>query len=326
MTQADSPESPLSAASDAVGTAAEAFELLSSETRLAILVALWDAYDPFDDENAVGFTDLRRTVGMTDSGQFNYHLEKLTGHFVESAAEGYELREPGRKFVRAVIAGAGIEEPTMDRTEIDMDCTLCGGDVEVFYEDGWVYNVCTDCDGLWDDEEAPTGHLSKFQFDPAGFAHRSADEVYAAAWVRAFQHIYSMIEGVCPTCSGSVDRSLDTCSDHDESGVCEACGRRTALTVRFRCPVCKDWARGTMGVVAKYHPAAVAFYYDHGLTLQYGFNDVASINDRLERGVTSSEVLSEDPLTVRVTLALDGDELALDLAEDLTVLDVHEPA
>lgn len=325
MEQADSQSSPLSAASDALGPAVEAFELLSNETRLAILVALWDAYDPFEDENAVAFADLRRTVGTADSGRFNYHLTKLTGHFVESTDDGYELREPGRKFVRAVIAGAGIEEPALGRTEIDMACMLCGSDVEVFYEDGWIYNACTDCEGLWDDGEAPRGHLSKFRLDPAGFANRSADEVYAAAWVRAFQRIYSMIEGVCPTCSGPVERSLDRCDDHGEGGVCEACGRRTALTTRFRCPVCKDWARGTVGVVAKYHPAAVAFYHDRGLSLQYGFNDVASINERLERGDTTAEVLSEDPLEVRVTLELDGDELAIELAEDLSVLDVREP-
>ncbi|MFB6139180.1 MAG: hypothetical protein ABEJ26_01945 [Halosimplex sp.] len=326
MEQADSPESPLATAAESVGPAAAAFELLGNEARLAILVALWDAHEPFGDGTAVGFSELRRRVGVADSGQFNYHLEKLTDHFVESTPAGYRLGEPGRKFVRAVVAGAGIEEPTLERTEIDMSCTLCGGAVEVLAEDGWVYNVCTECDGLFADPDSPTGHLSKFRIDPAGFTDRSPAEVYAAAWVSAFQHLYSMIEGVCPSCSGPIDRSLVRCGAHDESGVCDECGRRAAVVAGFACPVCKDWAQTTLGGVAKYHPAAVAFHYERGLSLQYGFNDLASINERLARGSTDWELLDEDPLRVRVTLELDGDELALDLAEDLSVVDVREPS
>ncbi|WP_123538851.1 winged helix-turn-helix domain-containing protein [Halosimplex salinum] len=325
MERSDAEASPLSAAPGTTGPASEAFELLSNETRLAILVALWDAYDPFDGENAVRFSDLREAVGVTDSGQFNYHLEKLTGHFVESTDEGYELREPGRKFVRSVVAGAGIEEPTLEPTEIDMDCSLCGGAVEVGYEDGWVYNACTECDGLFAGEDTTRGHLSKFKLDPAGFTGRSPEEIYATAWVRAFQRLYTMIEGVCPSCSGPVERSLARCESHDDDGVCDECGRGAAVTAQFECPVCKDWAVTTLGGVAKYHPAAVAFHYERDLSLQYGFNDLASINERLETGRTDWEVLSDDPLRVLVTLELDGDELRLELAEDLSVADVTGP-
>ena len=56
---------------------ADAFALIGNETRLAILEALWAA-----DERPVSFSELRRAVGMRDSAQFNYHLQKLTGHFV----------------------------------------------------------------------------------------------------------------------------------------------------------------------------------------------------------------------------------------------------
>ncbi|MUV60221.1 hypothetical protein [Halobacterium sp. CBA1126] len=52
-------ESPLDA--PAAGTqATEAFELLSDETRLAILVALWEHADPFGDDDAVRFLTCSR--------------------------------------------------------------------------------------------------------------------------------------------------------------------------------------------------------------------------------------------------------------------------
>jgi len=319
MANGDSSGSPLSRLS--VGERpTEAFELLGNETRLAILVALWEQIEPFSGDAAVSFSDLRDSVGTTDSGQFNYHLERLTGHFVESTEAGYELSEAGRTIVRSVISGAGIEEPTLEPEAVDTTCTLCGGGVEVAYENGWVYVRCTECDGLWNEgDDGRTGHLAKFSLDPAGLTGRSAEKIYAAAWVRSFRKLYSMIEGVCSSCSGPVECRLDDCDDHDHEGVCSNCGRRTRVVARFHCTVCKEWAQTTLGGVVKYHPAVVAFCYERGLELQYGFNDLQHIEARLQGTASTVERVSEDPLRVRVTTEMDGDSIAVELDEDLTV-------
>lgn len=54
-----------------------AFKHLSDESRLAILPALWEAYEPFADNNALSFSELREQVEYETSGNFSYHLEKL---------------------------------------------------------------------------------------------------------------------------------------------------------------------------------------------------------------------------------------------------------
>jgi DNA-binding transcriptional ArsR family regulator len=315
--------SPLEALS-AASRATDAFELLSNETRLAILVALWEAYEPFDESNGVRFSELRSRVGTVDSGQFNYHLDRLESHFVESTDGGYTLSEAGLKFVRSVIAGTGVEAPEVERTEVDTACTLCGGGVEIDFEDGWLFVVCSDCDGVWlqGDDGRRSGHLAMFSLDPAGLQDRSPEEVYAAAWVRTFQRLYSMIERVCPTCSGRVERSLDVCTDHVE-GECPHCDRRDRTIARLRCTVCKEWAVTTVGGIAKYHPAVVGFCYDRGLELQYGFNDLDAIQQRLRRANSVVEHRSEDPPRIRVTTELDGDEFWLELDEDLSVVAVE---
>jgi hypothetical protein len=59
---------------------------------LSILLGLWEAFEPFTEENAVSFSELRDRVGTRDSGQFNYHLDQLTGHFIRATDSGYELR------------------------------------------------------------------------------------------------------------------------------------------------------------------------------------------------------------------------------------------
>lgn len=324
MARSADSESPLEALAAGEQTT-KAFELLANETRLAILVALWERYDPYDETTAVRFSDLRTRVGTADSGRFNYHLERLDGHFVESTDEGYELTEAGLKIVRAVVAGTGIDDPTLEPSEVDSECSLCGAPVEVTYEDGWVYVLCTECNGLWSvDEDQATGYLGQFALDPAGLADRTPAEVYAAGWVRTFQRLYSMIEGVCPTCTGRVDRSIHYCDDHDPDGRCADCGRRARTIARLHCTVCKEWSRTTMGGIAKYHPAVVAFCYDRGLELQYGFNDVAHINDRLERTGSAVEKLSDDPLRVEVATKIDGDEIGLVLDSDLSVVEIRE--
>jgi DNA-binding transcriptional ArsR family regulator len=322
MVGSDPSGSPLQSVS-AGARATEAFELLGNETRLAILVALWEQYEPFGRDGAVRFSELRARVGTADSGRFNYHLDRLDDHFVESTDDGYRLSEAGLTFVRSVIAGAGIEDPALEPSDVDAACTLCGAGVRVTYEDGLVRVLCTECEGLWAGDDRRYGQLAEFPLHPAGLVDRSPEEVYAAAWVNGFQNLYSMLEEVCPTCTGRVERSLDVCDAHDADGRCGDCGRRTRTVARLRCTVCKDWAQATMGAVAKYHPAVVGFCYDHGLELQYGFNDLAAIRERLERAGSDVALLSVDPPRVAVTTELDGDGIRLELDEALSVVAVE---
>lgn len=56
MSGSNRPKSPLEAAIGVAGEpATEAFSLLANETRIAILLALWDAYDPYAVENSVPY-------------------------------------------------------------------------------------------------------------------------------------------------------------------------------------------------------------------------------------------------------------------------------
>lgn len=43
--------------------ASEAFSILSDETRLSVLLALWEAFGPVAANNAVSFSDLRERLG-----------------------------------------------------------------------------------------------------------------------------------------------------------------------------------------------------------------------------------------------------------------------
>lgn len=296
----------------------EAFALLGNETRIAILRSLWDASEPFADA-PVSFSDLRERAGVRDSGQFNYHLEKLTGPFVERTDEGYELRQRGHAFVQAVLAGTAGGEATLAPAEVDVPCPYCGAPTAVSYEDEHLYHTCTECDGYHGGHEAfPPGTLAARPFTAAGLADRTPGEVLQAGRVQAKHERAMMVEGVCPACSGAVEPEVRQCRDHDATdGTCPECGSVSPLQALYTCSVCKNaWMVGPKLRVAT-HPAVVGFYYERGVEF-----DVATDGARLT--AWDRELVSEDPVEIRVTVRCDGDRLDLTLDGELDVVAVRE--
>lgn len=325
MENPDATQSPLEATTGVAGAdATDAFELLANETRLAILLNLWDAYEPFGRGSGLTFSELRDRVGMRDSGQFNYHLGKLEGRFVESTEDGYKLRPEGYKITRAVIAGVAVQNKTLEPTEIGMSCPRCDGPTAITYQNSRLYQLCTECDGNFgESDEFPEGTLFVWRLDPAGLANRSPEEIYAASSIGMLQRTLAMIEGVCPECSGAVDLDLEICTDHElESDVCPDCGRSEQILALYECRVCKYSTGGAPSDLVSQHPAVIAFYYEHGVNFQYNL-DFHRLKHVLELGEAHEQTLeSTDPVRIRVTIQYEGDVLTLMLDEEMNVIEV----
>lgn len=328
-------ESPLEAAAGAAGSqAVDSFKLLSNETRLAILLALWEAYDPHAEDNSVPFATLYDRVSVRDSGTFTYHLDKLVGHFVEETADGYQLRNSGLKIIRAVIAGSGLEERHLPPTEIPRSCHVCGAPVELSYEDERLYQICSECKGNIgpeSPEHAPEGTLVVYDdFNPAGLANRTPGEVFVAGTIEYHRALTLLIRGVCPECSGSVKESLHICESHDAPSeeLCPTCGTVNEFRVSYVCSVCKNSGSYPAWAAVFDHPAVVAFYYDHGFEMTFGLDDPESCGqlwDILATGFEKEQTLvSEDPVRVRISVLGDDRTLQLTLDGDLDVIDVTE--
>ncbi|NIS30781.1 MAG: helix-turn-helix domain-containing protein, partial [Actinobacteria bacterium] len=154
----------------------EAFAVLGNETRMEILRTLWSADEP------LSFSELRDLVGMSDSGQFNYHLDQVEGHFVRTTDDGYELRNAGEQVIRAVlagaIAGAITGSVTFEPTVLDAQCPYCGGPTEAWYEDETFTARCKRCSGILEDEAYPRGTFMHYSIPPAGVLDRTPDAVY----------------------------------------------------------------------------------------------------------------------------------------------------
>jgi len=74
---------------------AELFEALGHPTRIRMLQALAEA--------PLGFSNLKKTIGIESSGQLQFHLGKMNG-LVKNTPEGnYALTDQGREALRIVV-------------------------------------------------------------------------------------------------------------------------------------------------------------------------------------------------------------------------------
>lgn len=328
-----SSSSPLESAAGVAGPhVTEAFKLLSDETRLAILLTLWEAYEPgAPGPQGLAFSELRERVGAEDSGNFAYHLDKLGEHFVEQAEEGYRLSNAGLKIVRSVIAGTGIEERGLSPTEVPRDCPACGASTTLSYEDQRLYQRCNECEGHVGPDSslrAPPGTLFVHEgFDPAGLVGRTPGEVFVAGTIDYHRTVTLVVRGICPECSGPVEETLRICEDHDpsEGTRCSTCGTLDEVRACYVCSVCKFNVSYPAWAAAFDHPAVVSFYYDHGFEMTYGLEEPEAAGHLWDRLLREQELVSKTPVRIRVTIRDEGETLELTLDGDLDVVDVQRP-
>jgi hypothetical protein len=88
---------------------ADAFGALSDPVRVGIVHALTEHGRESWPPTGLGFADLRRRVGVVDSGRFRYHLERLRGRFVEQVGGDYRLTCAGQEVAAAILAGTYTE-------------------------------------------------------------------------------------------------------------------------------------------------------------------------------------------------------------------------
>lgn len=324
MTDATSPESPIEAAAGGADPGVvEAFKQLGDETRLAIMLALWEARTPWSEDDAVAFSDLYDRVGVRDSGQFSYHLGKLTPHFVEGTDSGYELTESGFRVVQATIAGTGFAEPTFGPVDVSKACPRCESPMRMSYEENAVTYSCSSCEGVWntgDAEDKPEAYIGGGMFPPAGVKNRAPDDIAEAFNAYALVRGLAMLFNVCPDCGGAIETEIDVCEDHDASdGTCENCGGINLGQFEFECTVCKMSYATTLWAAVVLHPAMAAFFHRHDIKY---FDEPW---DLIRAGFAGEEeLLSRDPIRIRITVVADSDELLVTIDDDARIVELTD--
>lgn len=267
----------------------EGFELLSHPVRLGILEVLGERLKESPDRPVLGFSDLRRAVGMRDSGNFNYHLDKLRGRFVRNTDDGYQITAAGLRVVAAVLSGAYGGTKQLGPAPLEDPCPACGRDLTARYESGLLTVTC------------PDDHEFRHPLPQGSVAERDIDEVVRLLTRTVSQDLRLASDGICPMCNADLDWTVDPPFEAEFPHFSTQCTRCGSL---FDLPV-------VLPVLAE--PVGVCFYHDHGIDARRR----PPWSPVFYQGVSVTDSL---PVTVSVTM--DGDTLRATIDETLSVVAV----
>lgn len=309
----------------------EAFSVLGNETRMEVLKLLGGSNEP------LSFSELFERVDYDTASNFTYHLDRLDGHFIQQTDDGYELTQRGNRVHQAVLSGAMTDSPRVEPAELDEECYHCGSNIWIDYRNQLAYIYCPGCDGNYgvpDSELAERlgepDFASKFSVKamnpcpPALVANRSPAEIHrtSVAWF----HLEMLAWGhdLCPSCSGTLDASVDVCETHDASdGLCEVCGNLQAVDQTISCTNCTHSKEGMLSYRLFSNTAMLDFITDHGL------NPIAPTSPETFWGYFTpydEDIRSVEPFEARVTFAIGEDAITLTVDDELAVVEAtrHE--
>jgi DNA-binding transcriptional ArsR family regulator len=282
MTEADVPSD----------TAADAFDVLSDPLRVDILRELVGRTHLVDG-SGVPFSDLRRAVGVDDTGRFNYHLGELRDSFVAKREDDYVPTYAGMRAVGTVEAGFFTQEPPAREGHIDTACPVCGDPLEVSYEDSLVSMGCPE-----------HGPMVRTSVPPRVAEDADLAEIVAFANAETQRDLERMANGTCPVCYGDVaSREFE----RDDA---------SRLFVTLDCEHCWMRAETPIGTTVVRHPAVVALYHEHGLDIREQYY----VNLEFAASMENATVVAEDPVRVELRVDLEGDAVVLTLDESLDVV------
>lgn len=308
-------------------SADQAFSVLGNETRMSILQELGNVSE------GLSFSELRDRVGISDSGQFNYHLNKLDGHYITKVDDHYELSRVGNRVVQAVLSGAVTESPVMDLTDIEEYCYHCGTKLKIDYRDQRVGVFCPGCDAnhvgestvveerLGSELASEFGLIGFNPLPPAGVEGRSADDVYWASGVWIYLESIYHSARLCPRCSAHLEITPDVCDTHEVTeNVCDTCGNRQAIHMFVECSTCNYELNGL-----PLHLLATKPFFDFLTSRDQDPITPDSPIDFWGRfHPYEEEIVSVDPLEARLKYTMDTDALILTVNEKLQVTDSEE--
>lgn len=276
-------------------------------------------------DNPLSFSELRDCVGLRDSGQFNYHLGKLEGHFVDKVDGEYSVKQAGRRVIEAVLSGAVTEAPVIEPTRLDAPCPYCGADIEVSYQEEAVLIRCTSCSGSFEGRESasaafdalPEGTLTMFQLPPAGLQNRPPSELLDTSLSHTYIEMMAFAYGFCPRCTGQVRHSVDVCGDHTtDGGICSDCGGRFEVSFTARCGNCGYEKTGTIKHLLLGDPRVRSLFEARGIdTLAPDWEEMEVFYSYEE------DVRETDPLGARFAFTVGDERLTVTVDEDLTVVE-----
>ncbi|WP_266079325.1 DUF7351 domain-containing protein [Haladaptatus caseinilyticus] len=275
---------------------ADALAAIGNERRVSMIYELQQAFR--NGEYSLSYAELKQRVGLRDSGNFNYHLQRLVGQYVRKTTAGYELTYAGRKVASALTAGIFTEQADGTTLPAPGTCYNCHEEsIIARYEHERIRITCDDCG-----EE-----ILHNPFPPAPTTRR--DDLLSTfdVWTRRWNALASA--GTCPECGsrmeGQITESEPTLSIGD-----------VPYRLRVSCRECWAMSNLPLGCLVREHPRVVGFHAAHGVDIDA--RPLWDIDWALHHEYLS--LVGTDPLSFRLRIPLDDEELRLTFDDEGTVV------
>jgi DNA-binding transcriptional ArsR family regulator len=288
----------------------DVFSVLGDETRIEILIQLAEIASEKGIGSGLGFSALQDRVGVTDSGRFNYHLDKLTGQFVAKADGEYVARWPALMLIAAIHAGLYGDTTAFESESAvtEFRCSECHDTLEVRFAEGTlgtgVYMHCEE-----------HGRMDDYWFPPGAQSGRSLRDAMRVAYTRLLTNVRLARQGICMECWGRV--STDYPAGRPDGAPEGAMPQEEYTFVRFQCERCWNQLRVPLRTYIMTHAVVEAAFARRG----YERLDATDMLTA-ERGVTCEEVVvSEQPPRRSVGITFDDETLVVSVDEECSVSD-----
>lgn len=268
--------------------ASEGFEALAHPTRMGVLRALFEA------DSGLRFSELRKSVEATDSGNFSYHLDRLVGRFVRKSGQTYRLTERGFEVGITVVSGTYGDDEPAERIEGLGRCLFCGEPADAVFERGTSVLECSNGHRTY---VAPLPAEAVEERDESEFGELVATELYAT--------VGRVLRGTCTACRCPVSGGLEATEEGPMFRAdCGFCG------VEYAVPA---------GLCALQDPEVLSFLHDRSADPR---TTPPWLFEWCQPGTGTTA--SEDPLRVRVKISRDDDERAVVVDTDGSVRSITE--
>ncbi|MFB6197529.1 MAG: ArsR family transcriptional regulator [Halobacteriaceae archaeon] len=277
------------------------FAIVGNEIRAEIIRIFGDRRFEQRSRPEMSFSEIQSAISVDiHSSQFNYHLQRLVGNFLEGTDDGYQLRPEGHALYKTLIAGTFDRRSSATSRDAGFECHFCPGEVKAIFEAGLVRIVCPDCAHMYDVATIPPGAVE--------------EEGTSLAQVARYNHHkhLAFARGTCPTCGNrprvEMLQPQATPFEGDDRG---------KVAVHALCEYCSDERYLSVGEALLADSILIAFCHDHGLDV------LATPLWELEFAATDRFVTvhSTDPWRVGLDISLDSDTLELIVDESLTIIE-----
>ncbi|OYR40797.1 hypothetical protein DJ82_06810 [Halorubrum sp. Ib24] len=283
-------------------TSQKAFAILGNEYRAEIIRTLGDEQGTEGPRPVLSFSELYSKSGVDiGTSQFNYHLQKLVGPFIDKTEDGYRLRYRAVTLYRTILAGTYTREAYIEDFKVGVDCYYCDAPIEARYADRRFTILCSECGQEYSDTTAPP---SIDEGDHDALLNRM--DQYIRHRILAFS------KGVCSICANELRTQFLIGDDLAVPG-----SEQLDVFVHRSCDHCGAQQYMSVGLSLLYNSSLIAFFQERDL-------DVTTTPTwELEFAMTDRfvDIRSSDPWKIALCVEQGGDELELVVDGDLTVLD-----